>query len=106
MIFIETGITKNTDDIHALTKAFFPGEDVRITECDHGVEDASHPVIKHVNSGYRGKLVYKSDIGAMFDEFDFCSELLFFSKLFFDLCLSFSILPEMDDFLFELLFSI
>ncbi|MBQ4481704.1 MAG: coproporphyrinogen dehydrogenase HemZ [Lachnospiraceae bacterium] len=67
MIFIETGITKNTDDIHALTKAFFPGEDVRITECDHGVEDASHPVIKHVNSGYRGKLVYKSDMGAMFE---------------------------------------
>lgn len=67
MIFIETEITKNTDDIHALTKAFFPGEDVRITECDHGSEYASHPVIKHVNSGYRGKLVYKSDIGAMFE---------------------------------------
>ncbi len=67
MIFIETDIQKNTDDIHALTRAFYPGEEVRITQCDICSEDISHPVIKPENSGKGGKLVYKSDRGAMFE---------------------------------------
>ena len=67
MIFIETDIQKNTDDIHALTRAFFPGEEVRITECDISSEDMAHPVIKPENSGKGGKLVYKSCEGAMFE---------------------------------------
>ncbi|MBO5551801.1 MAG: coproporphyrinogen dehydrogenase HemZ [Lachnospiraceae bacterium] len=67
MIFIETDDLKNTDDIHALTKAFFPREEVRITLCDDSSEDMSHPVIKPTNSGKSRKLVYKSDRGAMFE---------------------------------------
>ena len=67
MIFIETDIQKNTDDIHALTKAFFPREEIVITQCDGSLNGTSHPVIKPENSGKGGKLVYKSDIGAMFE---------------------------------------
>jgi hypothetical protein len=67
MILIETDILKNTDDIYALTRAFFPGEKITIT-CRQGTpDDMSHPVTKRENSGKGGKLVYKSDIGAMFD---------------------------------------
>ncbi len=61
MIFIETDIEKNTDDIHALTRAFFPGEEVKITRCGMDPENSDHPVIKLENSGKSGKLVYKSD---------------------------------------------
>lgn len=67
MIFIETDIQKNTDDIHALTRAFYPTEEVRITQCEICRNDISHPVIKTENSGKSGKLVYKSDRGAMFE---------------------------------------
>ncbi|MCR5774455.1 MAG: coproporphyrinogen dehydrogenase HemZ [Lachnospiraceae bacterium] len=67
MIFIECDPIKNTDDIHALTRAFFPSEDVRITLRDDCKNPTSHPVIKPVNSGKGGKLVYKSDMGAMFE---------------------------------------
>lgn len=67
MIFIETDIQKNTDDIHALTRAFYPAEEVRITQCEICRNDISHPVIKPKNSGKSGKLVYKSDRGAMFE---------------------------------------
>ena len=67
MIFIETDIQKNTDDIHALTRAFYPGEEVRITQCGICSGDISRPVIKPENSGKGGKLVYKSDRGAMFE---------------------------------------
>ena len=67
MIFIETDIQKNTDDIHALTKAFFPREEIRITLCDGTPESTSHPVIKPTNGGKSRKLVYKSDIGDMFE---------------------------------------
>ena len=67
MILIETDILKNTDDIYALTGAFFPGEKITIT-CRQGTpDDMSHPVTKRENSGKGGKLVYKSGIGAMFD---------------------------------------
>ena len=67
MIFIETDIQKNTDDIHALTKAFFPGEEIRITLCDGMSDGIEHPVIKPENCGKVGKIVYKSDMGAMFE---------------------------------------
>lgn len=61
MIFIETDIQKNTDDIHALTRAFFNGEEVKITQCEMNSEKMFQPVIKRENSGKSGKLVYKSD---------------------------------------------
>ena len=67
MILIETDNQKNTDDIHALTKAFFPREEVRITPCGDSGNGMSHPVIKPTNSGKSRKLVYKSDVGAMFE---------------------------------------
>ena len=67
MIFIETDIQKNTDDIHALTKAFFPGEEIRITLCNAMSDGIEHTVIKPENCGKVGKIVYKSDMGAMFD---------------------------------------
>ncbi len=67
MIFIETDLQKNTDDIHALTRAFFPEEEVSITQCGVSGDDLSHPVIKPENSGKGGKLVYKSDRYEMFE---------------------------------------
>lgn len=67
MIFIETDIQKNTDDIHALTRSFYPGEEVRITVQKPAGNDMAHPVIKPENSGKGGKLVYKSCEGAMFE---------------------------------------
>ena len=67
MIFIECNAEKNTDDIHALTKAFFPREEILITHCDDTPEGMSHTVIKPENCGKVEKLVYKSDMGAMFE---------------------------------------
>ncbi len=61
MILIETDIQKNTDDIHALTRAFFNGTEVKITQCEMNTEKIFQPVIKRENSGKSGKLVYKSD---------------------------------------------
>ncbi len=67
MIFIESNIGKNSYDIHSMSKAFYPHEDVKITECDIHGNDTSQPVIKAENCGKVGKLVYKSDTGDMFE---------------------------------------
>lgn len=67
MISIESDLGKNTYEIHSMSKAFFPHEDVRITDCDIPGNDTSHTVIKAENCGKVGKLVYKSDSGDMFE---------------------------------------
>ena len=67
MILIESSFGKNTYDIHSLTKAFYPDEEVRITGVDMPSEDAYQAVIKPENCGKVGKLVYKSDKGDIFE---------------------------------------
>ena len=67
MILIENDFGKNTYDIHSLTKAFYPDEEVRITGVDIPPEDAYQAVIKPENCGKVGKLVYKSDKGDIFE---------------------------------------
>ncbi|MCR5746664.1 MAG: coproporphyrinogen dehydrogenase HemZ [Lachnospiraceae bacterium] len=67
MIFIETGFDKNTNDIYALTKAFYPGEEVRITGGQNTDPDMYHTVIKAENCGKVGKLVYKYGEGDIFE---------------------------------------
>ncbi len=67
MILIESNFDKNTYDIHSLTKAFYPDEEVRITGVDIPAADEYQPVIKPENCGKVGKLVYKSDKGDIFE---------------------------------------
>ena len=67
MILIESNFGKNTYDIHSLTKAFYPDEEVRITGVDVPLEDAYQGVINPENCGKVGKLVYKSDKGDIFE---------------------------------------